>query len=61
MDSNRLWRMVRNYKTNDLVSVFINKFCNKEKYLMFEHFKIHIKLLEANRFKPLDKGSVELS
>ena len=56
-----LWRMARKYKTNDLIFVFINNFCNKEKYLMFEHFKIHTKLLVANHFKPINKGSSELS
>ena len=53
--------MARNFKSITLILPFNNKLCNKERRLMFEHFKIHRELVEVSLYKLVDKDDLDLS
>lgn len=50
-------RMTTNIKSTTKLLSFNNQFSNKEKYMMFEHFKIHREMLVADSYIPIDKDS----
>ena len=50
-------RMKTNIKSTTKLLSFNNQFCKREKYTMFEHFKIHREMLVADSYIPIDKDS----
>ena len=51
--------MTNTIKSMTLFFSSYSKFCNKDKYFMFEHFKIHKETLILNSYQPSDNMEFE--